>query len=506
MTLFVVFVFAFFGMGARLFMLQIVDAPAYAQRALDQRQREISFPARRGAVFDRNGEPLAISVDLHTVFADPAHVADPRAGARKLGRILDQSPSAIEAALRGREPGDRFEYLARQVEPDVARKVRALDLPGVYLEGEPKRYYPGGRLASHLLGFADIDGKGVSGIELQYDRVLQGTPGKMVLEQDPMGRPLPQARFEHVPADPGRSLLLTIDKDIQYFTQLTLAQAAERYGATAGSAIVMRPASGEILALANVPDYDPNRAGDFDAEAQRNRALTDVYEPGSAYKIVTAAAALEEGIVTPRTGFVVADSQQIADRVIHDSHAHATEQMTVRSIIEQSSNVGTVQIGIRVGKDLLDEYIRRFGFGTETGLDFPGETAGIVIAKDDWSGSTIGTVPIGQGVAVTVLQVASAYATLANGGVWVEPKLVSATMNHGGGLEQTAPAARRRVVSGRTARQMASILAGVVARGTGIEAQIPGYEVAGKTGTAQKPVDGGGYGDTYVASFGGFAP
>ncbi|MDQ3646936.1 MAG: penicillin-binding protein 2 [Actinomycetota bacterium] len=503
--MFVLFVLAYSAMGARLFVLQIMDAPAYAQRALDQRQREITFPARRGAILDRNGEPLAISVDLNSVFTDPAHVEDARSAARKLAPVLGVEASELAGKLRGTSPGDRFEYLARQVSPEVARRVRALDLPGVYMEAEPKRYYPGGKLAAHLLGFADIDGLGVAGLELQYEDILRGTPGKMVLEQDPAGRPLPQAEFEHVPAHPGRSLVLTIDKDIQYFTQLTLRQATARFGAVAGTAIVMRPGTGEILALANTPDYDPNRAGDSPADAQRNRALTDVYEPGSAYKIVTAAAALEEGVVTPKTSFVVADSQQIADRVIHDSHAHPTEKMSVTEIIEQSSNVGTVQIGIKVGKDTLDSYIRRFGFGERTGLDFPGESPGIVIDKDDWSGSTIGTVPIGQGIAATALQMASAYATVANDGVKLEPKLLSATMNDRG-LEPSARSAARRVVSRATASALTRILTGVVERGTGIEAQIPGYDVAGKTGTAQKPAADGGYGDTYVASFAGFAP
>lgn len=506
MALFVIFSLAFFGIGARLVHLQILEAPAYAARGLDQRQRRIEFPAHRGAIFDRSGQPLAISIDLQTVWTDPALLDDPAATARALAPVLGRPQAELERLLRGDPSRSRFEYLARQVQPAIARKVRALDLSGVFLEAEPKRYYPGGRLASHVLGFVDIDGNGLSGIELQYEPILRGRPGMMVLEQDPNGRPLPQAEFRHVRPDPGRSLLLTIDKEIQYHTQLALAEAVRRYGAQGGSAVVMRPQTGEILALANSPDFDPNDAGDFEAEAHRNRALTDMYEPGSAYKIVTASAAIEEGIISPSTSFVVSDSFGVADRVINDSHGHETEKMTVTEIIEQSSNVGTVQIGIELGRDLLDRYIRRFGFGAATGLDFPGEATGIVLDKSDWSGSTIGTVPIGQGIAVTPVQMAAAYATLANDGVWVEPKLLHATMEDSGALEPSSAPSTRRVVSRATARKMATMLRGVVERGTGIEAQIPGYAVAGKTGTAQKPLPGGGYGSSYMGSFGGFAP
>ncbi len=501
--MFFVFTLAFMGMASRLFVLQIVEGPEYAKLAVAQRDRVIEFPARRGAILDRVGEPLAISVDLHTVWTDPQHVSDPAGEAARLAPVLDLDARELEQKLAC---DCRFQYLARQVGPKVAQRVKNLDLPGIYMEAEPKRYYPGRRLASHVLGFVDIDGRGLEGIEAQYEAILDGTPGSMTLEQDPAGRPLPQAEFEYERPRPGRSLLLTIDKELQYFTQATLAEATQTFSADAGTAIVMRPQTGEILALANVPDFDPNNPGGFSEIDRRNRAVTDVYEPGSAYKIVATSGALQEKVVTPRTQFVVPDSYAYSDRVFHDSHPHPTEKMTVAEIIHESSNIGTIQIGLELGGKELDGYVRRFGFGSKTGLDFPGESPGIVLDRSDWSGPTIATIPIGQGIAVTPLQMAAAYSTIANEGTWVEPKLLAATMTGGGRLEPSPPPATRRVVSRSTAKKVTEILTGVTEKGTGIEAQIPGYAVAGKTGTAQKPLETGGYGNSYTGSFAGFAP
>ena len=505
-ALFCIFTLLFLAMSARLIMVQIVEAPRYQALALQQRERVIEFPARRGAIFDRNGESLAVSLDYSMIFTDPAHVVDPDGAALELAKVLDENPAILAAKMRGVVPGDRFEYIARQVAPKVAEKVEALDIPGIYFEKEPKRYYPGGRLAAHLLGFVNVDGTPFGGVEGAYDGILRGEAGQMTLEQDPAGRPLPQAAFTQTRPTAGRSLFLTVDKEIQYFTENALADAAQRFSADGGSAIVMRVGTGEILAMANVPSYDANEPGKTDPETQRNRAVTDMYEPGSAFKIVTASAALEESIVTPKSKFVVPDNLQVADRIINDSHPHATEKMTVSEIIEQSSNVGTLQIGLKLGGARLNHYIRRFGFGKPTGLDFPGESGGIVIDRADWSGSTIATLPIGQGVAVTPLQMAAAYSTIANDGVWVEPKLLYSTMAPSGDVETGSAPSTKRIISTRTARQMQKILTRVVRQGTGLEAQIPGYQVAGKTGTAQKPLPTGGYGSSYVGSFGGFAP
>ena len=506
LALFAGLTLAFSALAARLVILQIVNAPAYAQLAEDQRQREVTFAARRGAIFDRDGEPLAISVDLQTIYTDPALVEDPAAAAERLAPVLGQSVANVEEKLIGSPSWSRFEYLARQAQPALAAKVRRLNIPGIFIRPEAKRVYPNGELASHVLGIVNIDGDGLAGVEVRYDDILRGRPGRMVLEQDPAGRALPQAEFTFERPTPGRSLFLTIDKDLQYFTELTLDEAVRDYGADGGVAIVMRPRSGEILALANLPDFDPNRAGDYSDDALRNRALTDVYEPGSAYKIVTASAALNEGVVTPRTRFVVPDEMAYSDRVFHDSHSHPTEVMRVDEIITDSSNVGTIKIGLKLGGERLDEYVRRFGFGARTGLDFPGESPGIVLPRSAWSGSTIATIPIGQGIAVTALQMAAAFSTIANDGVWIEPKLLYATMATDGEVESSSSPADERVVSSRTAQKMKKILRNVVHEGTGAQAQIPGYSVAGKTGTAQKPLPTGGYGNSYTASFAGFAP
>ena len=507
-ALFVVFVVTFAAMAARLVMLQVVHAPAYAKLAASQRETVIEYPARRGAIFDREGEPLAISVDLQTICVDPSLVENPREQAAKLAPVLGMEPVVVEGKLLGSVPGDRFEYIARQVDPKVAKKVEKMNLPGIFMQSEPKRYYPGGRLASHILGFVDIDGKGLEGIEAAYEDILKGVPGQQTLEQDPTREIdlIPEGASDYDAPEAGRSLFLTLDKQLQYFTELTLSEATQRYQAEAGTAIVMRPGTGEILALANVPTFDPNKPGESSTEERRNRAIVDVYEPGSAFKIVTAAGALNEGIVTPQTSFGVPDSFAYSDRVFHDSHPHPPMQMSTTEIMEQSSNVGTIQIGLRLGGELLDRYVRKFGFGSETGLDFPGESSGIVLDREDWTGPTIATVPIGQGIAVTAIQMAAAYSTLANGGVWVEPKLVTATTNDRGRVQPSPAPAKKRVVSRATAKKMAAILTGVVDRGTGIEAQVPGYAIAGKTGTAQKPLETGGYGNAYTASFAGFAP
>ncbi|HYN37324.1 MAG TPA: penicillin-binding protein 2 [Actinomycetota bacterium] len=505
--MFTVILLAFGALGTRLVMLQIVDAPAYAQIALDQRKRTVLFPARRGTIFDREGQELAISVDMQTIWADPQLVDDPVAEADKLAPLLDMKVEEVASKLTGTSQGSRFEYIMRQAEPSVANEIEKLELAGVYVKPEAKRHYPNDRLASHVLGFSDVDGKGVAGIELQYEDILQGKPGEMVLEQDPSGNPLPQAEFSYEGPEAGRSLFLTIDKDLQFFTETTLARAADQYNAKAATAIIMRPQTGEILALANVPDYDPNRTGDFSKDEQRNRAITDVFEPGSIYKLVTGGAALQEKVVTPKTTYVVPDEFPYLDRVFHDSHPHPTEVMTVSDIITDSSNVGTIQIGLDLGADALDKYVYKFGFGSQTGLDFPGESKGLVLPREDWSGTTIATIPIGQGIAVTALQMAAAYSTIANDGVWTEPKLLSATMNSEGKVLESPAPARKRVVSRSTAHKVTRILERVVKEGTGTAAAVPGYDVAGKTGTAQKVDEATGtYGHEYVASFAGYAP
>ena len=509
--MFVVLTLLFGLMGARLFMLQVVESDEFSQIAARQRQTAIEFPARRGMVLDRDAQTMAISVDLQVIYSDPTLIDDPRSVARSIAPVLGVKTRSLLGALVGTSPDDQFEYVARQVDPADAKRIASLELPGIFFEAEPKRSYPNGRLASHLVGFVNVDGSVMEGVEAQYNDLLEGKPGVMSFEEDTFGRQLPQAESTYEEPEPGRSILLTIDRDIQYFTESALADAVSQYKADSGTAIIMRPDTGEILALANVPDFDPNSYEKFSDEERRNRALTDVYEPGSIFKAITLAAGLSERVVTPRTRFSVPDELQVADRVIHDSHSHATERMSVRRIITESSNVGTVMVGQKLGGELLDRYVHRFGFGSRTGLDFPGESPGIVRALEDWSGSSIGNIPIGQGIAVTPMQMVSAYATIANRGKWVEPKLLAGTVdgvtdNGEVRIDSAAPPSKRRVLGGGVARTVTSILSDVVSKGTGVEAQIPGYEVAGKTGTAQKVLADGGYGDDYFASFAGYAP
>ena len=487
-------------------MLQVVESDEFQQIAAEQRLTKIEFPARRGTVLDRDAQTMSISVDLQVVYSDPSLIEDPQAVAAELGPVLNKRPRSLVRSLTGTFEGDQFEYVARQVNPDVAKKIAAMELPGIFFEEDPKRFYPNGRVASHLLGFVNVDGSVMEGVEAQYNEILAGKPGVVRFEKDTSGHQLPQADSSFEQPEPGRSIILSIDKDIQYFTESALMDAVRQYRAISGTAILMRPKTGEILALANVPDFDPNKYSEFSNDERRNRALADVYEPGSIFKAVTLAAALNERAVTPKTSFVVPDQLQVADRVIHDSSPHATEKMNVREIITKSSNVGTVMVGQELGSEFLDEYVRRFGFGTKTGLDFPGESPGIVRPLEDWSGSSIGNIPIGQGVAVTPLQMVTAYATIANRGIWVEPRLLAGTIGDDAHVEPAAPSSRKRVLRPGVAGTVTDILSDVVSDGTGMLAQVPGYEVAGKTGTAQKVLEEGGYGEDYFASFAGYAP
>lgn len=493
-------------MAARLVVLQVVQFPRYAALAADYRERTITLPAVRGSIFDRDGDSLAVTVDLHAVVVDPTQVTDVPGAAAKLARVLGMKKRKVAGILEGSSEGSRYAPVAHHLDDATADKVRALELDGITLQLEPKRIYPGGRLASHILGFVNDYGEALAGIEYGYDNILKGKPGQIIQEQDPHERALPQVGYTEIPAVPGRSVFLTIDKEIQYFTEQTLAAAAKQYHAESGTAIVMRVRTGEVLAMANVPDFDPNNFSDFPDDDWGNSAVTDQFEPGSVFKMITAAAALEENIATPETVYSVPDAIQVSDRVIHDSHTHATENMTFTDIITQSSNVGTIKIGLELGKDLLDKWVRRFGFGKETGLDFPGEANGEVLDLDSWYGSTISQIPIGQGIAVTPIQLVTAYATLGNGGMWVEPKLVHATLDADGAVVPAADPTRRRVLSRDVAGQVLDILTEVVEHGTGLEAAVPGYLIAGKTGTAQKALETGGYGNSYIASFAGVAP
>jgi cell division protein FtsI (penicillin-binding protein 3) len=503
-ALFVVLSMAFGVVALRLVMLRVRDAEQFQALARAQRIREVTVPAKRGTIYDRDLHEMAISLPAKAVYANPSLIERPDELAEKLSPILEQSQRAIRSALTS---GGSFVYLARRVDLARAARIERMRLPGIGFLDESKRLYPGGDLASQVLGFVGVDDVGLAGIELQHDNMLAGRPGKLVIEQDPTGRPIPQGERSSVAPVAGRDVVLTIDRDLQFQAQRALEGAVRANGARGGTVIVMRPQTGEILAMATAPAFDANEFDQTPAHLTRNRGVTDVYEPGSVNKVITISAALEEGEVSLRRRFAIPDSWRVADKVFHDSHPHPTMAMTVTDILAQSSNVGTIQIAQRLGAERLDRYLRAYGFGRSTGVGFPGEADGILMHAEDWWGTSLGTIPIGQGIAVTPLQMVSVYATIANGGVRVPPRLVRGALRTDGTMLPFPRPEPRRVISERTARQVAGMLAEAVQAGTGQEAQIPGYWVAGKTGTARKPLEGAlGYSDQYVASFIGFVP
>ena len=502
-VLLVAMLFAFGGIAVRLATLQVGDHQLSAI-GLDQRVRTIDLPAARGRILDRNGVPLAITLDARDLYANPELVTDPEAEAEQIARILGLRPKDVRSAL---EADGTFAYVARQVDLDVAQRVEDLHLAGIGSLSAPKRYYPAGALASQVLGFVGIDGTGLAGLEEQFETELAGTPGERKIEVAPSGQPIAQGiNAETEPVD-GVSLRTTIDRDIQFQTQQALARAVRDNGAKAGTVIVMDPRTGDILAMASFPSFDPNRFADTDPDRWRNRTVTDAFEPGSVNKIITAAAALESGTVSLTQRFQVPASMQVDEYTIHDSHPHPVETMMLSDIIAVSSNIGIAKVAGVMGKTTLASYMNRFGFGRTTGLGFPAESDGIVPALEDWSDASLATIAYGQGISVTPLQMASVYATIANGGVWVQPRLVSGTVDDTGSFTPAPPSPSHRVIETQTAAILTEMLAYVVEGGTGTTAQIPWYQVAGKTGTALKPSPNGGYySDRYVASFIGFLP
>ena len=488
------------GVVVRLGAVQGPGGRRFASLGVSQRLRSTALPAERGSIVDRNGEALAISTRRRSVWADPQAVRDPVAAARALAPLLEQK----EAVLRDRLTADGFfVYLARKVDDSVADSIAALRIAGVSLLDEPDRVEPADALGAPLLGQVDLDDKGVSGLELQYEEELAGRPGQMVVEKDPAGRHIPAGVHELRAASPGKQLVLTLDRALQYETERALADQIVASRAKGGLALLMEPGTGEVLAMANLVAGAP---GKRPVPPRDNMAVTRVYEPGSVNKLITVAAALEEDVVRPQDRFVVPDHLSVADSNFRDSEPHPTESMTVGDIVSESSNVGTIMIGRRLGRDRLDRYLRDFGLAEPTDLRFPGESGGIMLDPDEWSGTSIATVAIGQGVAVTALQMLGAYNTVANGGLYAAPRLVKSVVDADGRARETSHADPRRVISEETADAMTAMLQRVVTDGTGKSAAVPGYSVGGKTGTAQKPGPGGYQAGAYVASFAGFVP
>ena len=483
---------------ARATWIQVVKGPEYAAMALRQHRETVVVPASRGTIVDRNGEPLAIGRLATTVYANPRQIDDARDLTLAAAKQFRLDPAELYPTLVDRSRG--FVYVARKADPRKAKNLQAMDFAGLGFYPEELRFYPQGPVAAQVIGYAGLDNKGLEGLERSLEGTLAGKPGSQTIVKDPFGRALDVV--ETKPETPGRSVRLTIDREIQANAEEVLQETVRRWGARAATAVVMDPRTGEILAMATAPRFNANRFPTTRADRRRNRAVTDTYEPGSTFKLVTVAAGLEEGIISPRTSFSLPPTLKVADRVIREAHSRGTERMTVKQIVEYSSNIGTITIAQRLGQGRLASWVDRFGFGKKTGVDFPGESAGFALPVDQWSGSTIGTVPIGHGIAVTPVQMARAYAVIANGGTLVRPHLIDR-------IDGKAVTTRRRarVVSRQVSDQMLSMLRGVVLEGTGTEAAIPGYTVAGKTGTAAKIDPDGRYSTSrYVASFVGLVP
>lgn len=503
-----VFVLAFMAIGVRLIFLQVRDAEALQSMAIDQRVRTVPLPASRGDILDRSGRHFALSVDAKGIYADQRYVTDPLDVATQLAPLLKVKVGELAKDLRG---DDSFVYLARQVDRGTAADIAALELAGIGALDESARHYPAGATgAPHVVGFVDTDGNGLGGLELQYDDLLSGIAGERTIEVDPMGRQIPQGIDQERPPEPGRDVVTTIDQQLQYQAQVALADAVKAERAKGGTLIAMNPRTGEVYAMASYPDFDPGDIRPRDEDHLGNPALQSVFEPGSVNKVITAAAAVEEGSVGLKEPFHVADSITRSfpdgDVTVSDSHPHGVMRMFLADIIAQSSNVGTIMVADRVGDAKLASYLAKFGFGMPTGLEFPGESRGIVAPLWEWSGASMLNIPIGQGVSVTPMQMAGVYATIANEGVWVEPTLVQGSVDAAGTFHRGPVPERRRVVSPETAETVTGMLAMVVDSGTGGNAEIPGYWVAGKTGTAEKADGEGGYSKEYMASFIGFLP
>jgi len=473
-----------------------VRAASLSSFAQAQTKATVVLPAGRGTIFDAMGTPLALGEQATTVYADPHEVTHPRTEAVTAARVLGLKPRDVFAALATRDT--HFAYVARKASPKLATVLARKKLPGLHFYGEERRSYPQGSLAAQVLGYAGVDNKGLSGLELELDPQLTGAAGSQTVIRDPIGRPI--AIQSVVPARDGKAAFLTLDHTIQANAEQVLRATVAQWHAKSATAIVLDPTTGGVLAMAMQPGYDANQVAT--KGLQGDAAVSDVFEPGSVFKVVTIAGALSEGLVTPKTTFTLPYSIQVADRVIHDAELRGTETMTVSQILQRSSNVGTVTIArTRLGESQLKRWIDQFGFGKKTGIDLPGESAGLLPSY--WSGSTIGNVPIGQGVSVTAVQLASVYGAIANRGVWKQPHLVDHVQG-----EKAAPIRTRRILSTGVDRELLTMLRGVVSdTGTGAAASVPGYSVAGKTGTAQKPSPNGGYAvGKYVATFVGMVP
>ena len=486
--------------GARAVQLGGLKGRSLRQKADSQQVSKVPVPARRGTITDRKGMELAVSEPADDIAVTPYLIKDPAKAARRLAPLLHQPLDAVLRKVAQRGTG--FVYLGRQLPASQGQRIGKLHMAGVQLIPSSRRIYPQRWMAAQLLGAVGTDGSGLSGLEYTRDRVLRGTDGERRLVKDALGQPISLSDVE--PARTGQEVRLTLDAAIQDKVESVLQQVGQKFSPRGATAVVMDPRTGAIMALANWPRVDADNLTGAPAFARQNRAIGSTYEPGSTFKAFTVAGALMDRKVTPATPFNVPPQLQVADRTLHDAHDHGYEMLTVAQILAQSSNIGAAMIGMRDGRTRFDHWVRTFGFGKPTGIDLSGEEAGIVPQLKQYSGSSMGNLPIGQGLAVTPIQMAAAYSAIANGGILRPPHVIQRV-----GDRRLQTPRGHRIISAATSAQLRSMLEGVLGPGgTASEASIPGYRLAGKTGTAQKPdpVKGGYSNDKFVASFVGFAP
>lgn len=500
-----VLVLGFGAVLSRLIDLQVLQAAKLGEKAEQQHHKAAVVEGRRGGIYDRQGRILAMNMEVPSVYAVPTSIEHPGRVARDLARVLPVRADEIERKLRQKR---NFVWIARKLDPERGRRVEGLSLRGIGTVIEGRRFYPKRPLLSHVLGFTGLDGHGLEGIERRYESTLRGHSRRVILQRDALGRTVFPKGLSELGPHSGNDISLTIDEVIQYVAEKELLDAVNTSGAKGGVVIVMEPTSGEVLAMAVNPRFDPNAVRSLSADSWRNRAVTDAYEPGSTLKIVIAAAALEEKLMTP-SSLVFAENGRmlVANTVIHDHEKSGW--LTFADVIRRSSNIGVVKIATRLGEERVHRYLRAFGFGERTEIDLPGETAGLVKSPEAWGERTLASIAIGQGIGVTAVQLATAVSAVANGGWLMKPYIVSAIRDRQGRLiAQVSPQVRRRPITAETARVLSKILESVVREGTGRRAAVPPYRVAGKTGTAQKyDLEANAYSSTrFVASFVGYVP
>ncbi len=496
-------IFSFFVVFLRLTDLMIFNHKSLSERAKLQHVKVEDIQVRRGIIFDRQGREFALNIELESLYCDPEILDLNNDGLKRLASVIAKEPRFILSKIHNE---GRFAWVERKLEPDAVEKIKGLNIKGLGFMTEAKRFYPKGKLASHILGFVGIDNQALEGVELKYDRYMKTSGGKIFLERDAIGRTLSSGVDTEAK---GNNIVLTIDEGLQHIVEKEIDKAMAKWKAATASVIMMDPFTGEILALANRPTYDPNKGGNANGSEKRNRAITDCYEPGSTFKIIIGVGSLEEKILKPETLFDVSRGGiEVGGKTIHDVHKYGV--LSFKEVIQKSSNVGSIMIGMKLGKERMYKYAKLLGIGEKTGVDLPGEVSGWMQPPERWSGTSLGAIPIGQEVAVTPLQILRAYSAIANGGFLVRPRVVSETVSPDGRvLASFKDREMKRVISPKTAETFKDILKTVTEEGgTGKSASVDGNEVAGKTGTAQmiNPVTKRYSREKFVSSFVGFVP